>query len=175
MLTYLHQNTATLFKPGGLFQVDNTCQKHAPNCTINNIKMQKALTVGGGTLPPFVHVIWMSWPVASVRCPSELAKPHPVIWTLYRVDVHIGGSKGLVRYNSRSKNDGSTIVLLYVVSVYDVHITNFHRISIRVLYETFHTFFSTSLVEGRYIWHLDVVTVDHGAVLWGAPRLMSLG
>ena len=52
MLTYLHQNTATLFKPGGLFQVDKTCQKHAPNCTINNIKMQKALTVGGGGAPP---------------------------------------------------------------------------------------------------------------------------
>ena len=56
LLTYLHQNTATLFKPGGLFQVDKTCQKHAPNCTINNIKMQKALTVGGGhplpTPPP---------------------------------------------------------------------------------------------------------------------------
>ena len=51
LLTYLHQNTATLFKPGGLFQVDKTCQKHAPNCTINNIKMQKALTVGGWTPP----------------------------------------------------------------------------------------------------------------------------
>ena len=49
LLTHLHQNTATLFKPGGLFQVEITCQKQAPNCTINNIKMQKALTVGGGT------------------------------------------------------------------------------------------------------------------------------
>ena len=55
LLTYLHQNTATLFKPRGLFQVEITCQKQAPNCTINNIKMQEALTVGGGTPPPLPH------------------------------------------------------------------------------------------------------------------------
>ena len=57
LLTYLHQNTATLFKPRGLFQVEITCQKHAPNCTINNIKMQRAITVGWGhpdhPPPPF--------------------------------------------------------------------------------------------------------------------------
>ena len=54
LLTYLHQNTATLFKPGGLFQVDKTCQKHAPNCTINNCtsKCKKLSLWGGGHPPP---------------------------------------------------------------------------------------------------------------------------
>ena len=69
MLTYLHQTTATLFKPGGLFQVDKTCQTHAPNCTINNIKMQKALTVG--TPPPLAR----SGSVASL--PRRLFLPPP--------------------------------------------------------------------------------------------------
>ena len=38
------KHLTSLFKPGGQFQVEITCQKHAPNCTINNIKMQKAPT-----------------------------------------------------------------------------------------------------------------------------------
>ena len=74
-----------------------------------------------------------------VFCPGGLAKPRPVILTLYRVDVHIGG-KRILHETILFQNDGSTIISLYVFAFniavrYDVHVTVFCCIAIRVLYE----------------------------------------
>ena len=66
--------------------------------------------------------------VVHAICSGGLAKPCPVIRTSYRVDVHIGGKGSRTRRLIR--NDGSSIISLYNVFVYDVHIIIFRHIHV---------------------------------------------
>ena len=73
----------------------------------------------------FLPVIWMSdrWPPCVL--PSGLVKPHPVIRTLYRVDVYIGG-KG-----SRTRRLSFEMMVQHRFAIQRCFITHFHHIAVR--------------------------------------------
>ena len=90
----------------------------------------------------FVHVIWMSYRWPPCIFPDGFAKPRPVIWTSYRVDVHVGGKGSRTRQLSIKVMVQPDTTFLYVhrFCIRHSHYSFSSHKAIRVLYKmSFHT------------------------------------
>ena len=72
--------------------------------------------------------MWSEWVTGGLCafCPCGLAKPRPVIWTSYGVDIHIGGKWSRTWRQKRTSSCILNKVLYDVLYQYDIHISFSH-------------------------------------------------